>query len=449
MTAKTPHRPRPFKPSLSLRWRIALPALVWVVSCVPLALWVLQDPTSQARVWVAVFGAGIGGLLVTLLAGGWVVRRADRLTDTARQLSAGHHVARAPQSPADELGAAGAALNTYADYAQAKLDTLRAHVRARRHDIAQLTSALLSLPEGVVVLDMAGQVVVMNPPARALLGASQSATDLTALTATVTDQLGETLAPGVYALGDPLRVDVGERIVQSQVAAVMTGEDIRLGTVILLRDLTSAARQDRARAALLDQLDDVIEVLPPDYAQPLRAWAKRMHDLTTADDQNVLREDSTFAVESLVWAVANEWRRIAEDHHIELQVDIKVRGLSIHGDAKRLSWALGALVDNAIKYTPVGGLLMIQVRPPEGDQVVIRVRDNGVGIKREELPQVFGRFFRGTPETPDGRPLRVPGMGQGLTLAKQIVEAHGGEIVVKSRPGSGTAVYVHLPTAEA
>ncbi|MCU0463581.1 MAG: ATP-binding protein, partial [Anaerolineae bacterium] len=180
-----------------------------------------------------------------------------------------------------------------------------------------------------------------------------------------------------------------------------------------------------------------------------RAWAKRMHDLTASDDQNVLREDSTFAVESLVWAVANEWRRIAEHHHIELQVDIKVRGLSIHGDAKRLSWALGALVDNAIKYTPVGGLLMIQVRPPEDGNVVIRVRDNGVGIKREELPQVFGRFFRGTPETADGRPLRVPGMGQGLTLAKQIVEAHGGEIVVKSRPGSGTAVYVHLPIAEA
>jgi signal transduction histidine kinase len=75
------------------------------------------------------------------------------------------------------------------------------------------------------------------------------------------------------------------------------------------------------------------------------------------------------------------------------------------------------------------------------------VRDSGVGIKREELSHVFTRFYRGTPITEDGRPLKVPGMGQGLALAKQIIEAHSGEIAVKSKPGAGTAVYVTLPLA--
>ncbi len=429
---------------LSLRWRLILPFALWSALLVVLAVWTLND-LMPARVVILTATATVGTLVLAFGVGVRLTVRVRRMADSAESLAVGHHIARAPQSPADELGAAGAALNTYADYTQTKLDDLRAQIRVRRQEVTQLTAALMSLPEGVVVQDLGGQVLVMNPPARHILGASQSATDLTALTALVTDKLGEALAPGIYALGDPLRVDMGERVIQSQVAAVMTGEDVRVGTLIMLRNITPSARHDRARASLIDQLDGVIDVLPPDYAEPLRAWANKMRDLDSADSQTLLREDSSFAVEALIWGVANEWRQIAKNHHIELQVDVKIRGLTAHGDAKRLSWALGALLDNAIKYTPAGGQVMVQVREPENGAITIRVRDDGVGIKREELAKIFTRFYRGTPEMPDGRALRVPGMGQGLALAKHIIEAHGGGIEIKSRPGSGTAVYVRLP----
>jgi signal transduction histidine kinase len=377
--------------------------------------------------------------------GVWLEGRLQRLADSAGALAAGHQTARAIESNTDVIGATGAALNTYATYTQTKLDDLRTQIRARRQEVTQLVAALMSLPEGVVVQDLGGQVLVMNAPARRILGASLSATDITALTAIVTDKLGEALAPGIYALGDPLRVDLGERVIQSQIAAVMTNEDIRIGTIIMLRDITASARHDRTRTTLIDQLDEVIDVLPPDYADPLRGWVKKMRDLDSTDNLTLLREDGVFTVDSLVWSVVNEWQQIAKNHHIELQVEMKVRGLNAHGDAKRLSWALGAVLDNAIKYTPAGGQVMIQVRDPEDGMFVIRVRDDGVGIKREELGKVLTRFYRGTPEMPDGRLVRVPGMGQGLALTKQIVESHGGAVEIKSRPGSGTAVYVRLP----
>lgn len=440
MTDKQPSQGR----AADLRWRMLTPFLLWAVLLIGVGLWALADLT-QSRV-IVLMGVGVIGLMgLAFGVVGWVERRLDALADTAQALAAGHQTARAAESPTDALGKAGAALNRYALYTQTKLDDLRAQIRVRRHEAAQLTAALMSHPDGVVVQDLSGQVLVMNAPARRILGASQSATDLTALTAIVTDKVGEALAPGIYALGDPLRVDLGERVVQFQVAAVMTGEDIRLGTLIVLRDISAAARHDRARAVLVDQLDEVLTVLPPDYAEPLRGWMKKMRDLDSADSLTLQREDGVFTVEALVWGAVNEWQQIAKNHHIDLQVEVKVRGLTAHGDAKRLSWALGTVLDNAIKYTPAGGQIMVQVREPENGMFVIRVRDDGVGIKRDELNKVMTRFYRGTPEMPDGRPLRVPGMGQGLALTKQIVEAHGGKVEIKSKPGSGTAVYLRLP----
>lgn len=430
--------------TLALRWRLLIPFALYTVLLIGLTVWALTD-LAPTRLLILSAAAIVGLIGLAFGMGTWLEQRLRRLTDSAEALAAGHQTARADDSSADVVGAAGAALNTYARYSQTKLDDLRLQIRARRQEATQLNAALMSLPEGIVVQDLSGQVLVMNAPARRILGASQSATDLTALTAIVTDKLGEALAPGIYALGDPLRVDMGERIIQTQVAAVMTGEDIRLGTLILLRDITASARHDRTRSALIEQLDEVIEVLPHDYAEPLRAWMKKMRGLDNTDNLTLSREDGVFTVDSLIWSVVNEWRQIAKNHHIELSVEVKARGLTAHGDAKRLSWALGAVLDNAIKYTPAGGQVMIQVREPEKGMFVIRVRDDGVGIKREELGKVLTRFYRGTPEMPDGRPLRVPGMGQGLALTKQVVESHGGAIEIKSRPSSGTAVYIRLP----
>ena len=76
---------------------------------------------------------------------------------------------------------------------------------------------------------------------------------------------------------------------------------------------------------------------------------------------------------------------------------------------------------------------------------LLRVRDNGVGIASAELKHIYLNFYRGTPTMADGQVIRVPGMGQGLTIAKQIIEAHGGQLKVKSKPLVGTAAYFTIP----
>jgi signal transduction histidine kinase len=114
---------------------------------------------------------------------------------------------------------------------------------------------------------------------------------------------------------------------------------------------------------------------------------------------------------------------------------------SIRGDREKLRQALSNLVDNAIKYSPEGGTILIG-GTAEPDHVTLYVRDEGIGVPREEHGRVFERFHR-----VDTRLSRATqGVGLGLYICRVIVEAHGGRIWVESSgPGQGSTFYIRLP----
>jgi two-component system, OmpR family, phosphate regulon sensor histidine kinase PhoR len=134
------------------------------------------------------------------------------------------------------------------------------------------------------------------------------------------------------------------------------------------------------------------------------------------------------------------------------------RVVADHGALRR---ALCGLVENAIKYTPDGGSITLGARA-DGDFVAVRVADDGRGIRAEDLPRIFEKFYRGrdgakTPAgagaggspsdgaAPEGGPGETPGVGLGLHLARNIVEQFGGRIGVESAPGRGSTFTVYLP----
>ena len=112
----------------------------------------------------------------------------------------------------------------------------------------------------------------------------------------------------------------------------------------------------------------------------------------------------------------------------------------VDADPQRVTQVLRNLVDNAVKYSPDGGLVVVRGEVRE-DEVVVSVADQGVGIAPEHLNRLFEKFFR----IKSGLGRHVVGSGLGLPIARAIVESHGGRIWAESQVGQGTTLYFTLP----
>ena len=102
--------------------------------------------------------------------------------------------------------------------------------------------------------------------------------------------------------------------------------------------------------------------------------------------------------------------------------------------------ALHNLIGNAIKYTPAGGKVNVEV-DIEGEQLTVNVEDSGIGIDDEDAARVFEKFYRAK----DKRVTKITGSGLGLALARQVIQLHGGDITVESRLDKGSTFTLSLP----
>jgi signal transduction histidine kinase len=145
-------------------------------------------------------------------------------------------------------------------------------------------------------------------------------------------------------------------------------------------------------------------------------------------------------LEHIVRDVIGETQRRVSDHQLveEFPPDFPI----VLGDMRWIKQVFRNILDNAIKYSPDGGLIVIRgsVRP---NDVVISIADQGIGISPEDQIPLFERFYR----VKQGN-YRFPGTGLGLPAARSIIEAHGGKIWVESKLGQGTTVYLSLPKAK-
>ena len=133
---------------------------------------------------------------------------------------------------------------------------------------------------------------------------------------------------------------------------------------------------------------------------------------------------------------------LAEGVGIEVTTRIPDQPVTLNVDRDRIRQLLLNLVTNAVKYTPSGGSIGLELED-RGADVTIQVKDTGIGIAAGDLPSIFDRFWRGDPSR--SRVGAQPGTGLGLAITKWIAEAHGGTITVQSRPGRGTSFLVVLP----
>ena len=136
------------------------------------------------------------------------------------------------------------------------------------------------------------------------------------------------------------------------------------------------------------------------------------------------------------------WEEMANEKHLVWQVNLALDLPPLYADPVRLVQIIGNLTSNAIKYTPSGGRVTISAGIDEGMHW-IKFSDTGPGIPLDEQEKIFTPFFRGS----QGRRIKQ-GMGLGLTIARDLVQAHGGRISLESTPGAGSQFTVWLPAAD-
>ena len=152
-------------------------------------------------------------------------------------------------------------------------------------------------------------------------------------------------------------------------------------------------------------------------------------------------EHSSTPLDEVAGDAANSYTELAEASRVAVSVEVPA-GLHAMIDGATLFRVLANLIDNAIKYTPSGGIVRIQAIR-RGAEIEISVSDTGIGIAPEDLPRIWDRLFRGD------RSRSQRGMGLGLSLVRAIVESRGGKVSAESQPGTGTTIRVTLPAANA
>lgn len=201
----------------------------------------------------------------------------------------------------------------------------------------------------------------------------------------------------------------------------------------VMKGTIAAARRSQPtdQSTALDALSQEVDALT--------ATLQDLRDLALTDADSAVSRAAPVSVTHAFLEAGELVEALAEAHGVRCKTEIDP-GLEVWGSAVRLRQMLLNLGENAVKFTPPGGRIRITARRDDG-RVVATVSDTGSGIPPELLPHVFDRHVRGPHRSAQS------GTGLGLTLVKRIVDAHGGEVVIQSRPGAGTTVVVRLPSA--
>ena len=199
-------------------------------------------------------------------------------------------------------------------------------------------------------------------------------------------------------------------------------------TLMLERDLTP---EERRR---------YLEVIRTE-ARRLAALLNDLLDLQRVEQETLDLRHEVFDLNDLLATQLTLYSAQSSDH--ELRFDGIDQPVMVHGDRDRLAQVIGNFLSNAIKYSPSGGAVDVGT-DVDGRNASVWIRDFGLGIPEEHQEQIFTKFFRGDV----GRERGIPGTGLGLVLAKQIVEAHGGDVGFESEEGSGSMFWFRIPAAE-
>lgn len=218
--------------------------------------------------------------------------------------------------------------------------------------------------------------------------------------------------------------------------------ELRTPITVLRSRAEVALQQPREPAAYAETLRGI-----ESDARRLAGIVDDLFILSRADAGERPRAHDRIALDDIVVDAANAARVVAERKGVSVALK-EYEEAWVDGDTELLRQLVMILLDNAVKFTPSGGTVALQIGSP-GSRATIVVEDDGIGIAREHLPHVFNRFYRADPARSVAPAGDGPGgAGLGLSIARWIADVHGAEITAESEPGKGTRMTVRFRPVE-
>ena len=412
-----------------------------------------------------VVALGIG-----LFVAGRVTRPVVEMQDVARRMSEGNFDMRASVRSPDEIGTLGRSLNVMAGRLREKVGDLE-------REQAKATAVLDAMVEGVIATDGHDHIILINERARILFGLGRARAERLPLLEVIRnvdlhDVLGESrlAADGAVVSREVKLSEPSERVLQVHAVPLrFTGE--ARGVVMVLHDITELRRLEQVRTEFvanvsheirtpLTAIHGYLETLidgaleEPENARKFleivfrhtERLGRLTDDLTDLSNIELgrisLRLEPT-AVAEVADSVLAIIAPRASAGQVTVEAALPADLPRVVADRDRLAQILINLVDNAVKYTPKGGRVWLEVRVREPGVVEMAVCDTGAGIPKADLPRLTERFYR----VDKARSRDLGGTGLGLAIVKHLVLAHGGELTIDSELWKGTTVRFTLPAA--
>lgn len=405
-------------------------------------------------------------VLLSFLLAKTMVQPIQKLTRAARNIAAGDFSQQIEVSAPDEIGILTSTFNNMGT----RLHDTLLDIESERNKLA---TVFLHMTDGIVAFSGDGRIIQSNPAAERLLGRKLTE-----------GEPGFTELFGDVAALEAARKIRGEQVIEGEKETDGRSLDVFLapfsgdaqyeagvqgGILAVIHDVTAQKRSDEQRREFVANVSH--ELRTPitnvrSYAETLVDAGQDLPPETTANFLGVILSESdrmTKIVQDLLalskfdagevdfrmerFDACGSMRSVYEamrldvgKHGLELRLELPEGPAWVSGDKARIEQVIINITTNAVRYTSAGGSVEMRAVRTE-QEVLLSVKDTGIGIPKEDIPRIFDRFYR----VDKARSRALGGTGLGLSIAFEIVRRHKGRIEIESEVGVGTVMTVHLP----
>ena len=408
-------------------------------------------------------------IIITFLISQGITKPIAEMKKQTEKIAEGNYTGEVKIYSDDELGQLGQAINDLSF----KIKEAQESTESERQ---RLDSVLRHMSDGVIATDRRGRIVIMNTAALDILNLkSEKVIGIPLLSILPLEEkvsfreLLETQQERLIHLED----DGEDSIIQCEFSVIQRESGFISGLVCVLTDVTEQQKIDRERRNFVSNVSHELRTpltsiksytealvdgawenkeIAPGFLKVIETETERMMRMITdllnlsRMDQNRLGLEKEFInMNELVLHIVNRFEVVLQSEpyrnkNYSILTDITKRDLWVELDQDKMTQVLDNIINNAIKYSPDGGRIIVRLMETHTD-IIVSVSDEGLGIARKDIPHLFDRFYR----VDKARSRAMGGSGLGLAIAQEVIQLHGGKIWVNSIENKGSTFFVSLP----